>query len=409
MLHRFVFHFFNVILHLVKFYVIEMNSKPLRFSLVAIAALTLSLQSCFKDEPLNAECDIEQATITVSEPEEVFFHTSDATIDVPSESSTINFKVRYLADITSLAPQFKLTAGATITPESGSTHDFSQGPVEYTVTSEDGEWHRTYKVSVTPVLPTSSPRFDFDFEDYEIYIDGYGKENYYIWHNKAENTPLDDDWATSNPGALFTIGTGKPMTFPTIPLATGYEGAGVELITRDTGAFGAMANMRIAPGSMFLGTFNMLTALTNPLGATIFGVAFDKKPIALTGYYQYTPGAKYQDVNGNAVSGKTDHGAIYAVFFDNENSTFNLHGDDVKSSPKILALADLGQLEATDGWQYFEIPFEYNKDIDETKLGKRGYSVTVVFSSSSKGDIFEGAIGSSLKVDKVSLICEEDE
>ncbi|MBR5029988.1 MAG: PCMD domain-containing protein, partial [Muribaculaceae bacterium] len=34
------------------------------------------------------------------------------------------------------------------------------------------------------------------------------------------------------------------------------------------------------------------------------------------------------------------------------------------------------------------------------------YSLTIVFSSSIEGATFEGAIGSTLKVDKVQLTCE---
>ena len=32
-----------------------------------------SLTSCFKDEPLNAECDIEQAYVHADDPTEIFF------------------------------------------------------------------------------------------------------------------------------------------------------------------------------------------------------------------------------------------------------------------------------------------------------------------------------------------------
>ncbi|MBR7004577.1 MAG: PCMD domain-containing protein, partial [Bacteroidales bacterium] len=39
----------------------------------------------------------------------------------------------------------------------------------------------------------------------------------------------------------------------------------------------------------------------------------------------------------------------------------------------------------------------------------RGYSMTVVFSSSKGGDSFIGAVGSTLCIDKVRLICESED
>ena len=114
--------------------------------------LSLVLSSCFKDEPLNAECDIEQVSIHVANPNEVFFQVTDTLKQVLYTDSVINFNVRSHADLTALAPRFVLTEGATIIPANGSVQDFSQGPVTYTVTSQDGQWHRRYYVSFTPVM-----------------------------------------------------------------------------------------------------------------------------------------------------------------------------------------------------------------------------------------------------------------
>ena len=121
------------------------------FKLMAAAMIgSASLTSCFKDEPLNAECDIEQAYIHLDDPTSMFFQASDTLINVLPKENTVNFKVRLGSDCTALAPYFKLTEGATISPENGSTHDFSDGKeVIYTVTSQDKHWSRPYKVRVT--------------------------------------------------------------------------------------------------------------------------------------------------------------------------------------------------------------------------------------------------------------------
>lgn len=96
-----------------------------------------TLTSCFKDEPLNAECDIEQAYIHVDNPLKMFARENDTLISLTSIQKDISFTVKRGTDRTALAPQFRLTEGATIYPESGSSQDFSNGSIIYTVTSQD--------------------------------------------------------------------------------------------------------------------------------------------------------------------------------------------------------------------------------------------------------------------------------
>lgn len=48
-----------------------------KFLALAMMCLSTTLTSCFKDEPLNAECDIEQAYIHVDNPEAMFFSKND--------------------------------------------------------------------------------------------------------------------------------------------------------------------------------------------------------------------------------------------------------------------------------------------------------------------------------------------
>ena len=377
--------------------------------LIAIFAVVATLQSCFKDEPLNAECDIETAFVEVATPTDIFFSETDAYITVASDVSNIAFTVRRTADITALAPRFTLTPGATISPENGSVHDFSAGPVTYTVTSEDRQWSRQYQVSFNPVVAFKDAEINIDFEHYEL-DPSTGK--FYVWHNVQSDGSLGNDWATGNPGFRLSKALAPADEYPTVPLRDGYDGAGVMLTTSDTGAFGVMVNKRLAAGNLFLGTFDVSVALKDALQATCFGVPFEKKPIRLTGYYQYQPGAKFQDFYGKEVPGKTDQAAIYAVLFRNHDSQGNalvLHGDDVKTNPNIVALADLKDIPATSEWTTFNVDFDYKGEVDLDLLQERGYSLTIVFSSSTGGDTFEGAIGSQLKIDKVKLICEEEE
>ena len=63
----------------------------------------------------------------------------------------------------------------------------------------------------------------------------------------------------------------------------------------------------------------------------------------------------------------------------------------------------------TDKWEYFDIPFDYQrygKTIDNAKLAKGEYKISIIFASSKDGATFEGAPGSTLLVDEVELTYE---
>lgn len=100
----------------------------------------LLLSSCIKGEPRNTEADIVRCIL----PADIL--KSEPTID---DNSVRAFVVGGV-DMKKLAPEFELTPGATISPESGTERDFTEDQ-QYTVTSEDGVWQKTYRVSITPV------------------------------------------------------------------------------------------------------------------------------------------------------------------------------------------------------------------------------------------------------------------
>ncbi len=381
--------------------------KGLTMGLLFCSALT----SCFKEEPLNAECDIEAVSFHIDNPLGTFFSVTDTLQRVASADSTVTFNVRrnHDVDLSTLVPKLTLTAGATAVPTGGSLDAETGGRLTYRVTSEDQRWHRNYTIVVQPIVRTVSDTVMFDFEHFELEP---REQRYYIWHNVMEDGTLGNDWANGNPGFRLSMSSASPEDYPSVPLASGYDGYGIQLTTRSTGPFGAMAGKRLAAGNFFLGTFDLTKALTNALQATAFGVPFDREPVAMTGYYQYVPGATFQDKDGNAVAGRTDKAAVYAVFYRNHDDAGNtvvLHGDDVKTNAHIIALADLGEVPVTNTWTPFTINFSYTEAIDYDLLANRGYSLAIVFSSSNEGDRFEGAIGSRLCIDKVRVTCKKEE
>lgn len=384
--------------------------------LFLLATVCCTLSACFKDEPANAECDIEAAWIHFDNPAECVWNLNDTIINVSSTTTDIRFEVRAGTDLTALAPEFKTTAGATITPKSGTVLDFSKAPVQYTVTSEDGAWHREYKVSITERRHTTNDTLNFDFENYYLYQEPNSSSSYYIWSDYLnEDGSQANNWATGNAGFKLTNYLAKPEEYPTIPLADGgVSGDAVMLVTRKTGAIGAAYRKPIAAGNLFLGTFIGDNALLKPMEATQFGLPFDRTPIKFTGYYQYTPGETFTNQDGNVVNGKVDAGDIYAVLYinhDADGNPFVLTGDNVLTSEQIVLLARVPNVEPTDGWTYFELEFEKRngKEIDLDLLNGFGYNLAVVFSSSVDGAYFQGAENSTLIIDNVRVICEKTE
>lgn len=368
-------------------------------------AVCSSLTSCFKDEPLNAECDIEQAYVHTDNPSEIFFAASDTLVNVPSELTNITFNVKVGADLTNMAPIFRLTEGATIEPANGSAHDFSDGKtVTYKVTSQDGQWSRTYVVAFKAQVSVGK----YDFENFRTTQGSAGGE-YYEWSDLSKNGEWMGNWATGNPGYNISMSSAGAYDYPTVPYTDGYYGSAVKLETRSTGPLGELVNMRLAAGNLFIGYFDVSKALTSTLKATNFGLPFDRKPIRFTGHYKYAPGSEYKDKSGNIIAGKTDQGDIYAVFYRNHDSNGKpviLYGDDVLTNSNIVAIARIPEVKATDGWAQFDVNFEYTGEIDPAELANRGYNLTVVFSSSIEGASFCGAIGSTLIVDEVEVVCE---
>ncbi len=372
----------------------------LQFWLTA-AVLTVVASSCIKDEPLNAECDIVSATI----PGNVLTRAPQISND------RVVFVVKGGTDVTVLAPEFTITPGAAIEPPSGTVRDFTE-PQEYTVTSEDGEWHKTYTVEVQM---NNIINLEYNFEHVRVYDGKFTRPySYDIFYEEdaAGNQTLT--WASGNPGFALT-GTGStPESFPTFQAEDGLEGKCLELVTRSTGFFGTQVGMPLAAGSLFIGTFDTTNAVARPLEATRFGTPFYNIPRSLTGFFKFAPGEQYCElVDGKLrpVEGRTDVFNIYSVLFEVTADMQMLDGSNALSedNPNIIAVAEIPMEEriATDEWREFTIPYVYRpgKKLDIQKLLDGSYSITIVCTSSADGGKFSGAVGSTLKVDNLRITC----
>lgn len=372
-----------------------------------LATSSLLFSSCIKEEPLNDECDILSAWVEGGEYESFFYQSSQMRIEnVPSNNNVIVFTVRSVDSLPPLPVYFTLSPGATITPANGSLQDFSQGPVTYTVTSEDGAWTRTYVVDFQDSDPSLCYYFSFEHVDIEEAGNGC---SYHVFYEMGDNGERYNYWASGNAGVGILHLDWTPEQFPTYSTPDGLNGRAVCLNTQLTGELGTVMGKPIAAGNLFLGRFNVNAVLTDALAATEFGIPTDRQPVSVSGWYKYRPGEVFTNGNMEVVPGKVDESHIYAVFFRNQDAEGNpvvLDGSNVLSSEYIVSKAQLIGLPATDEWTHFEMTFE-GGTADPAILAARGYSFTLVFSSSKDGDAFEGAVGSMLYVDEVSVEFQE--
>lgn len=366
-----------------------------------LAAVPLLFAACIRSEAPNAECDIES----------VYFQSDDVLNRKPSISNNkVTIVVNSDVNISSLAPFFTLTEGATIRPESGTVRNFSS-PQQYVVTSQDGEWSKTYTVEVQR---PGAINLSYNFENVRQESANSGRSSYDVFYEVGSDGKESLTWASANGAFALTSMGSTPNTFPTYQVVDSEKGKCLALTTRDTGAFGQMVKKPIAAGNLFLGEFAMASALAKPLEATHFGIPFLSVPLSLSGVYKYFPGPDYCILNGDgkfeSVPGAVDEFNIYAVFFEVTPDMQWLDGTNVmaEDNHNIIAVAEIESPVPSQEWKSFNIPFKFRegRHIDPSKLAAGAYSITIVMSSSRKGDFFEGAVGSTLYVDDLILNCE---
>lgn len=201
-------------------------------------------------------------------------------------------------------------------------------------------------------------------------------------------------WDTSNIGAN-TISKKNPTRGVNSPVHT-EGGMAAELKSIKVLSFFAAA-------SLYTGSFGEVKI---PNAIVNFGQKFSARPIALKGFYKYTP--KAIDVVGKnppagVTNGQMDQCAIYIALAKKSYSINN--GDantfiNFKDDPNIIAYGELPSGAATAGEDYveFNIPLKY-KNLTDVPT-----HIIVVCSSSKYGDYMTGGVGSTLYVDDFSLI-----
>lgn len=388
-------------------------------ALFATTVTVTSLSSCIKEEALNAEADITGVSI------------GDNSILLRDPVINNNDIVLYANTADSiLAPEFTITDGATIEPASGTPRKFFTKqmsvtfnestwendttytdvatPQEYTVTSQDGKWHKTYSVRIANNATPSDYHFD-NIRYYRFDSDGTGeKDLFQIFYETIGGNTVD--WGSGNSGVMITLMSSNPAPtdYPTAQAEDGYSSKCAKLQTISTGALGAMFGAPIAAGNIFLGSF--VLNLSDQAGSTHFGIPFfQTKPVSFTGYYKYKAGATVTDKNLKTVEGAHDDFAIYAILYEPTDDVPWLDGREGNSnsltSPNIVMKAEVDNHQESDDWVHFEIPFQEvnGKTFDYQKMIEGKYSFAIVASSSKDGATYQGAIGSTLYIDEFHI------
>ena len=365
-------------------------------SVIAGIMLCLAVTSCIQNEALNVEAAIDGCS--GSDIQQCLIDPNEFTVQLYASRA---------ADPSKIDINFNLPAGASIVPvqrftEDGiNTYNFKdENPRLFKVTSEDGAFSATYTIRL---WQTEMP-FTYDFET-------LSSDNPY--HKFTEDNPSSGtiirrlELASGNPGFELTKMAKAPDGYPTVQVNGGVDGGKcVKLETKDTGSFGSMVKMYIAAGNLFIGSFEVGQALSgNAMKATHFGFPFFYYPLRLEGWYKYKAGPTFSS-KGKPVEGRKDECDIYGVLYETDDNVQFLDGSTSLGSPNIVALArNIKELPETDIWKQFNFKFEpqNGKSIDPDKLGKGIYKLAIVFSSSVDGAKFEGAVGSTLYIDKVTI------
>lgn len=98
--------------------------------------------------------------------------------------------------------------------------------------------------------------------------------------------------------------------------------------------------------------------------------------------------------------------------YETDEQTKYLTGYDALTSPNLISIArfkDEDKKESGD-WTFFDLPFNNlpGREIDPVKLEQGKYNVSIIFTSSIEGGSFRGAVGSTLLIDDVELIHEDN-
>ena len=212
-------------------------------------------------------------------------------------------------------------------------------------------------------------------------------------------------WNTSNPGTSQGLGVIGGAVNPT---------TGVQSPVHTTGESAYAAKLQttnklgvLAAASLYTGSFLGLDGMSANME---FGKPFTSRPVALHGYYMYTPQVinRVSRVPEGVEITKDETMDQCAIFIALAKRTFTFNNNnedeyiDYENDPDIIAYGELPSGAATSGSDYteFTIPLKYK----ESQFGEQPTHIIIVCSASKYGDYMTGGDNSLLYVDDFSLM-----
>lgn len=307
---------------------------------------------------------------------------------ISKTKDTVHLSVGSGVDRTDLVPEvFEISNFASVTPARDAPQDFT-APVEYVVRAENGS-QRVWTVTIDEV--GEHPQLDNSGFNawYQTSAGIIGTPIEYMEPGESEETTI---WATANFG--LTKYKSQPNTTP-VDIDVPEDGNfAAQMVTKKAPAF-----VDLAAATLFTGTFELNEI--NPDLSAKFGIPFTSRPTGFTVRYTYVPGS-------DPIGVEADECDIYVLLEKREGEAvarvatgWFRSGVTQETWDTLEVQLKYGALSPSDEeYDYANIkPGETWADEDETPT-----HISVVFSSSAHGDVYKGAIDSTLTVDAFELL-----
>lgn len=206
-------------------------------------------------------------------------------------------------------------------------------------------------------------------------------------------------------GGLAMAGDDKNPTRPSSDVAV--AGTGKQSLQMVSAFVKVSIASKFAAGNVFLGTYDKTTTSNGGGAEMTFGVSYDNRPVALSGYYKYVSG-KIDYVAGTKQDTPVDDDECdlyvalatqsYKIVTTDESSYPT--SPSLAEKPGIVAYGRMTSATTTDGFKKFRVELTY-KDNNFNPTGP--LYILITSSSSVNGGTFTGSTSSNMWLDELEL------
>jgi hypothetical protein len=311
--------------------------------------------------------------------------TAGVTATVDAWNAAVSISAGKLEFPLTITPVAGLSPGATAAGLPASiTFERASDVKRFTVSAGDGAVAREWSLSVAGLVQLPNSGFE-------------------RWLNEG-TTDVNIDpapgktWGTAN---NFLVQGTRPVE---------HAGGRAAMMTTGIQAVPIFNHALVTAGTIYTGHFVLGMNFENPRAMTFFGVPHAARPVAVAFEARYVAGPRLQRSEKNAagryevrdIDGH-DNGEAWAELLHwGGSGALEYHGGTPPAGLTVLGRGSVtfdGSDTRLHEWGRVEMPVVY-----DTGVALEPTHIVVVFSSSKKGDLFEGADGSRLEVDNVELL-----